>query len=232
MITEIEEIGEHEVAFREAQAELAAENIPFDPAIPLGIMIEVPAAAALADVLIKDVDYFSIGTNDLIQYYLAVDRSNEFVSYLFKPLHPAVLRLLKTIIEAALRAGKDVTVCGEMAADPLSVMVLLGLGLRTFGMGPIFIPAGEERARAVDLRTVKRPWPGPWSCGRRRRSKKTDRNAPGPFYAVSNCLIKGGIEYRDVGGTYVQMHLTSPFLSLPLAALATRMWTVEDRLLL
>jgi phosphotransferase system enzyme I (PtsI) len=119
-------------------------------------MIEVPAAAALADVLIKDVDYFSIGTNDLIQYYLAVDRSNEFVSYLFKPLHPAVLRLLKTIIEAAIRAGKEVTVCGEMAADPLSAMVLLGLGLRTFSMNPIFIPRVKNALRAVDLRTVKK----------------------------------------------------------------------------
>jgi phosphotransferase system enzyme I (PtsI) len=156
MITEIEEIGEMKALFREAQAELTAENIPFDPAVPLGIMIEVPAAAALADVLIKDVDYFSIGTNDLIQYYLAVDRSNEFVSYLFKPLHPAVLRLLKTVIEAANRAGKDVAVCGEMAADPLSAMVLLGLGLRTFSMNPIFIPRVKNALRAVDLRTVKK----------------------------------------------------------------------------
>ena len=156
MITEVEEIGEVKILLREAQAELAAENIPFDPSIPLGIMIEVPAAAALANVLIKDVDYFSIGTNDLIQYYLAVDRSNEFVSYLYKPLHPAVLRLLKTVIEAALKAGKDVAVCGEMAADHLSAMVLLGLGLRKFSMNPIYIPRVKNALRAVDLRTVRK----------------------------------------------------------------------------
>ena len=156
MITEVEEIGEVKAVFREVQKDLAAEGAPFDPHVPLGIMIEVPAAAALADILIKDVDYFSIGTNDLIQYYLAVDRSNEFVSYLYKPLHPAVLRLLKTVIEAALKQGKDVTVCGEMAADPLSAMVLFGFGLRTFSMNPIFIPRVKNALRSIDSRTVRR----------------------------------------------------------------------------
>jgi phosphotransferase system enzyme I (PtsI) len=119
-------------------------------------MIEVPAAAALTDQLIKQVDYLSIGTNDLIQYYLAVDRSNEHVSYLYKPLHPSVLRLLRSVIEAAVREGKEVSVCGEMAADPLSAIVLLGLGLRTFSMNPIFIPRVKKALRAVDTRTVRR----------------------------------------------------------------------------
>ena len=156
MITEVEEIGEVKAIFREVQRELTAEGVPFDPDIPLGIMIEVPAAAAIADILIKDVDYFSIGTNDLIQYFLAVDRSNEFVSYLYKPLHPAVLRLLKSVIEAALKQGKDVTVCGEMAADPLSAMVLFGFGLRTFSMNPIFIPRVKNALRSIDSRTIRR----------------------------------------------------------------------------
>jgi phosphotransferase system enzyme I (PtsI) len=102
------------------------------------------------------VDYLSIGTNDLIQYYLAVDRSNEYVSYLYKPLHPSVLRLVRFIIQTALREGKDVTVCGEMAADPLCALVLLGFGLRTFSMNPIFIPRIKKTLRSVELRTVEK----------------------------------------------------------------------------
>jgi phosphotransferase system enzyme I (PtsI) len=119
-------------------------------------MIEVPAAAAITDILVKEVDYLSIGTNDLIQYYLAVDRSNELVSYLYKPFHPSVLRLIKFVIQTALREGKDVTVCGEMAADPVAAMVLLGFGLRKFSMNPIFIPRIKQVLRSVDLRTVEK----------------------------------------------------------------------------
>jgi phosphoenolpyruvate-protein phosphotransferase (PTS system enzyme I) len=156
MITEVEEIGEVKLLFAEIKNELAEKKIPFDPNTPLGVMIEVPAAAALTDLLIKEVDYLSIGTNDLIQYYLAVDRSNEHVSYLYKPLHPSVLRLLRFIIESAVRAGKDVAICGEMAADPLLAIVLLGLGLRAFSMNPIFIPRVKKALRAVDTRTVRR----------------------------------------------------------------------------
>ncbi|MCX6559575.1 MAG: phosphoenolpyruvate--protein phosphotransferase [Candidatus Aminicenantes bacterium] len=156
MITEIEEIGEIKLLFAEVKAELAAAKIPFDPDLPLGIMIEVPAAAALTDILVKEVDFLSIGTNDLIQYYLAADRSNEDVAYLYKPLHPSVLRLLRFVIETADRAGKEVAVCGEMAADPLPAMVLLGLGLRRFSMNPIFIPRVKKALRAVEAKTVRR----------------------------------------------------------------------------
>ncbi len=156
MVTEIEEIGELKLLFAEVKEELAAAGIPFDPALPLGIMIEVPAAAALTDLLVKEVDYLSIGTNDLIQYYLAVDRSNEDVAYLYKPLHPSVLRLLRFVIETADRAGKEVSICGEMAADPLSAMALLGLGLRRFSMNPIFIPRIKKALRAVEAKAVRR----------------------------------------------------------------------------
>jgi len=155
MITEVEEIGEVKRLFEEVKQELEKERVKFDRQIPLGVMIEVPAAAAITDILVKEVDYLSIGTNDLIQYYLAVDRSNEFVSYLYKPLHPSVLRLIRFIIQTALREGKDVAVCGEMAADPLSALVLLGFGLRKFSMNPIFIPRIKNTLRSVELRTVE-----------------------------------------------------------------------------
>jgi phosphotransferase system enzyme I (PtsI) len=156
MITEIEEVEEAKLLLREVKDELKAKRIKFDEKIPLGVMIEVPAAAAITDLLVKEVDYLSIGTNDLIQYYLAVDRSNEFVSYLYKPLHPSVLRLLKFIIEAANKEGKEITVCGEMAADPLCAIALLGLGLKKFSMNPIFIPRIKKALRSVEHKTVKR----------------------------------------------------------------------------
>jgi len=156
MITEVEEIGEVKLLFQEVKQELQDKKIKFDPNIPLGVMIEVPAAAAISDILVKEVDYFSIGTNDLIQYYLAVDRSNEFVSYLYKPLHPSVLRLIKFVIGTAAKEGKDVAVCGEMAADPLCAMALLGLGLKKFSMNPIYIPRIKKALRAVEYRTVRR----------------------------------------------------------------------------
>lgn len=155
MITELEEIEEVKLLFRDIQRELKRKKIPFDENIPIGAMIEVPAAAALTDVLAREVDYISIGTNDLIQYYLAVDRSNELVSYLFKPLHPSVLRLIKYIIDTARKENTEVTVCGEMAADTLSALFLLGLGLRKFSMNPIFIPKIKNVLRSVEQKTAQ-----------------------------------------------------------------------------
>jgi len=156
MVTGIEEVEEIKLLLREVKEELKIKRIKFDENIPLGVMIEVPAAAAITDLLVKEVDYLSIGTNDLIQYYLAVDRSNESVSYLYKPLHPSILRLIKFIIETAQREGKEITLCGEMAADPLSAIVLLGFGLRKFSMNPIFIPRIKKALRSVEVKTVKR----------------------------------------------------------------------------
>ncbi len=155
MITEVEEIEEVKLILREVKEELRLKRVKFDENIPLGVMIEVPAAAALTDILIREVDYISIGTNDLIQYYLAVDRSNELVSYLYKPLHPSVLRLLRFIITTAEKEGKEVTVCGEMAADPLSALVLLGFGLKKFSMNPIFIPRVKSTLRSVEYRGIR-----------------------------------------------------------------------------
>lgn len=156
MITEIEEVVEIKILLHEVKEELRMKRQKFDENIPLGVMIEVPAAAAMTDLLVKEVDYLSIGTNDLIQYYLAVDRSNEFVSYLYKPLHPAILRLVKSIIETAQKERKEVAVCGEMAAEPIAAIALLGFGLKNFSMNPIFIPKIKKALRSVEYKTVKK----------------------------------------------------------------------------
>ncbi len=156
MITEVDEVLEVKEIFEDVKRELRRKSEAFDETIPLGVMIEVPAAAALADLMLKEVDFVSIGTNDLIQYYLAVDRSNEFVSYLYKPFHPAVLRLIRSVIQAARKAEKDVIVCGEMAADTLSAIVLLGFGLRTFSMNPIFIPRIKKALRSIECGTAEK----------------------------------------------------------------------------
>ncbi len=155
MITELEEVVELKTIVEEVKDELRQNKIPFDEEIPIGVMIEVPGAAVLIDSIIHEVDYVSIGTNDLIQYYLAVDRGNEAVSYLFKPHHPAVLQLLAHVIKTVNKAGKEVTVCGEMAADPLSAIILLGMGLRHFSMNPIFIPRVKKALKEVETRTVQ-----------------------------------------------------------------------------
>lgn len=156
MITEMEELQEVKLLYNEVKDDLRAKKIAFDPDLPLGAMIEVPAAAAITDLIVKEVDFLSIGTNDLIQYYLAVDRSNEFVSYLYKPFHPSILRVLKYIIETAQKEGKEVTVCGEMAADPLSAILLLGFGLKRFSMNPIFIPRIKNSLRSVEYGYVQK----------------------------------------------------------------------------
>ncbi|MCI4444895.1 MAG: phosphoenolpyruvate--protein phosphotransferase [Candidatus Aminicenantes bacterium] len=155
MITELEEVVELKKIFEETKDELRARRIPFDESLPIGVMIEVPAAAVLIESIIKEVDFVSIGTNDLIQYYLAVDRGNEAVSYLFKPHHPAVLKLLDFVIKTVNQHKKEVTVCGEMAADPLSTIILLGMGLRNFSMNPIFIPRVKKALRAIEVRTAE-----------------------------------------------------------------------------
>jgi len=149
MISGIEEIRICKSCLKEAKNELIMADVPFDPDMPVGIMIETPSAAILADFLAKEVDFFSVGTNDLIQYCLAVDRGNEHVAYLYDPLHPAVLRALKMICDAAKRAGIGLGMCGEMASEPLYSMILVGLGFAELSMNAPGVPRVKRLLRQL-----------------------------------------------------------------------------------
>jgi phosphotransferase system enzyme I (PtsP) len=140
MISGIEEIREVKRILGEIQSELSAKGIPYDSQIPVGVMVEVPSAVALAHLLVRDCDFLSIGTNDLIQYTLAVDRNNEQVAKFFEPLHPAVLASIARVAEAGMGAGKPVAICGEIAGDPLMTPLLIGLGVTGLSMIPANIP--------------------------------------------------------------------------------------------
>jgi phosphotransferase system enzyme I (PtsI) len=133
----------------QAKAELRAEGVPFREDVPVGVNLEVPSAAVVADLLAAEVDFFSVGTNDLIQYLLAVDRTDPRVSSLYEPLHPAVLRTLRRITEAAAAHGRPLSVCGEMAGQPVEAVLLVGLGFRSLSMAPSAIPRVKEALRAV-----------------------------------------------------------------------------------
>lgn len=150
MISSVEEVRQTKKLIEEVQQELTNTKQPFDKTVKLGIMIEVPSAVLIADILAKEVDFFSIGTNDLIQYGLAVDRTNENVSYMYTPLHPAVMRMIKQTVDAAKNANIDVTICGEIAADPMYTLLLLGFGLDAMSMNATSIPRAKRIIRSVE----------------------------------------------------------------------------------
>jgi len=154
MITTLEEIRRIRAMVRRAGKQLAAEKKPYR-FVPLGLMLEVPAAAFTIESLIREVDFVSIGSNDLVQYLMAADRDNPKVSHLCEPLSPAVLRVLLRVVQACNGAKKPVTLCGEMAGDPRSFVLLLGMGLRSFSMSPALIPQIKDLAQHINIEQAK-----------------------------------------------------------------------------
>ncbi|MBA2542471.1 MAG: phosphoenolpyruvate--protein phosphotransferase [Deltaproteobacteria bacterium] len=151
MISGVAELRAAKTVVDEVKAELGAAGILYDEQIKIGIMIEMPSAALTADLLAQECDFFSIGTNDLIQYTMAVDRVNEYVSYLYEPLHPSLLRLIGGVAAAAKNANIPVTICGEMAGDPMIAPVLIGLGMREFSMSAVSVPEVKAMIRSLGV---------------------------------------------------------------------------------
>jgi phosphotransferase system enzyme I (PtsI) len=149
MVSSITEVHDTKIILQEVRAELSSEGIPFGEDIKFGILVEVPAAVAIADLLAREVDFFSIGTNDLIQYSLAIDRLNEHVNYLYDTLHPAVLRLIRQVVNAGQAYGVSVAMCGEMAGDPVNVPILVGLGIDELSMNALSIPLVKKLIRSI-----------------------------------------------------------------------------------
>jgi phosphotransferase system enzyme I (PtsI) len=156
MISTVNEVLRARALVEQAKQELAANGSPFDPAIRIGVMIEVPAAAVGADLIAAEVDFLSIGTNDLIQYTMAVDRDNSAVSSLYQPFHPSVLRMIRTVIDAGHARNVWVGMCGEMAGDPVATVLLTGLGLDELSVVPSVLPEIKKIIRSFPLQEAKK----------------------------------------------------------------------------
>jgi phosphoenolpyruvate-protein phosphotransferase (PTS system enzyme I) len=155
LVSTINELREAKRIIAEVKQEMAESRIEHNASLPIGVMIEVPAAALMADVFAREVDFLSVGTNDLIQYILAVDRTNENVAYLYQPLHPAILRTIAHLVRVAEAQQVALELCGEMAADPLQAIALIGLGIRTLSLVPGSIPLVKYAIRSVEFQRVR-----------------------------------------------------------------------------
>ena len=156
MISSMDEFLQAKSIVQECVHQLKTERKEFIPNPPLGIMVELPSIVEIIDEMAQEADFFSIGTNDLIQYMLAVDRTNDRVSQLYLPYHPSVLRALKKVVEAGLKHGKEISICGDMANDPKYLSLLLGLGIRCFSMDARYLPRTHERLRQVSMKECEK----------------------------------------------------------------------------
>ncbi len=193
MISAVEELQQVRVLLKRTQDQMDRDGIPFDRNIPVGLMIEVPSAALIAETLAAECDFFSIGTNDLIQYTLAVDRGNEHVAHLYEPFHPAVLRLIEVTVRAAQKAGIPVSICGEMASNPLSVPLLVGIGVSELSMTSSAVPMVKEIIRALDTGQVAKD---------ARRALEASSALEVQQVAAASLSKAGLMEHPDLGGWF------------------------------
>ncbi len=190
MISGVGELREAREVLDEVKEQLIHRGVPFDPDMPVGVMIEVPSAALIADTLAKECDFFSIGTNDLTQYTLAVDRGNERVAHLYNALHPAVLTLIDRSVRAAHGAGIPISICGEMATNPLAVPLLIGLGIGELTGAPAAVPVVKEIIRAID---------GEEAAGDVRRALAAASAEDVHLIAAERLRAAGLIDHPDIG---------------------------------
>ena len=181
MVSSINELKQANHFLQEAKEILKKEGKDFQEDIEIGVMIETPSAAIIPDLLAREVSFFSLGTNDLIQYAMAADRGNEKIAHLYQPAHPAILRLLKNVIDVGHSMGIPVAMCGEMAGDIHYTQLLLGMGLDQFSMGPVAIPQVKQVIRSVSYKATKELVEKVLKCSTQEEVKKILDKANKPF---------------------------------------------------